>query len=161
MQEVWRPCVNWNKECEKIKPNQPALALVQKCEAILRYTWWDRWSNYSFLWITWYHAYMLRWANHWMSTKLSVVSRESLFNVAKCVFFKRTCHHWCGPSFFFSNLILEIKKKKDYGSECIMNDGSSFVGFISDKRPALPNGQVGLFLHLACKAITNSAGRLG
>lgn len=63
--------------------------------------------------------------------------------------------------FFFSNLILEIKKKKDYGSECIMNDGSSFVGFISDKRPALPNGQVGLFLHLACKAITNSAGRLG
>lgn len=26
-----------------------------------------------------------------------------------------------------------------------MNDGSSFVGFISDKRPALPNGQVGLF----------------
>lgn len=36
-----------------------------------------------------------------------------------------------------------------------MNEGSSFVGFISDKRPALPNGQVGLFLHLACKAITN------
>lgn len=30
-----------------------------------------------------------------------------------------------------------------------MNEGSSFVGFISDKRPALPNGQVGLFLHLA------------
>lgn len=29
-----------------------------------------------------------------------------------------------------------------------MNEGSSFVGFISDKRPALPNGQVGLFLHV-------------
>lgn len=57
--------------------------------------------------------------------------------------------------FFFSNPILEIKKRKDNGSECIMNEGSSFVGFISDKRPALPNGQVGLFLHLACKAITN------
>lgn len=101
---------------------------------------------------------MLRWANHWMSTKLSVVSRESLFNVAKCVFLKRTLM-W--TEFFFSNLILEIKKRKDYGSECIMNERSSFVGFISDKRPALPNGQVGLFLHLACKAITNSAGRLG
>lgn len=57
--------------------------------------------------------------------------------------------------FFFELYFRNIKKRIDNGSECIMNEGSSFVGFISDKRPALPNGQVGLFLHLACKAITN------
>lgn len=57
--------------------------------------------------------------------------------------------------FFFEPYFRNKKKRKDNGSECIMNEGSSFVGFISDKRPALPNGQVGLFLHLACKAITN------
>lgn len=53
--------------------------------------------------------------------------------------------------FFFLEPYFRNKK----GSECIMNEGMSFVGFISDKKPALPNGQVGLFLHLACKAITN------
>lgn len=57
--------------------------------------------------------------------------------------------------FFFELYFRNKKKRIDNGSECIMNEGSSFVGFISDKRPALPNGQVGLFLHLACKAITN------
>lgn len=42
--------------------------------------------------------------------------------------------------FFFLNFILEIKKRKDNGFECIMNEGSFFVGFISDKRLVLLNG---------------------
>lgn len=42
--------------------------------------------------------------------------------------------------FFFEFYFRNKKKRKDYGFECIMNEGSFFVGFVSDKRLVLLNG---------------------
>lgn len=42
--------------------------------------------------------------------------------------------------FFFEFYFRNKKKRIDNGFECIMNEGSFFVGFISDKRLVLLNG---------------------